>query len=219
MYQTGVDSSGKVFLKKGGIIEMKKVILLVLGTILLTTLVASPVLADPPWYNGVPGGYAAKEQNAPPWTEEKVKATDALVDMTGGSASGFVSFVCETQEGFDYSVDVKGLATGQYDVIAIPLEDEPEFDFPNFPAVIFLTSDDAAHGPYDLGSINIGGKGEGELEGVVSLPPGFYLWQIVVVDSGDVTVLSTLPSGPPISGTDWFPDPTPGDHAGFIVFP
>jgi hypothetical protein len=198
---------------------VKRVLSAALGAILLMSLSVSPVLADPPWYNGPDGGYSAKEQHAPPWTDEKVKATDGLIDVTGGNASGFVSFVCESQEGFDFSVDAKGLARGTYDVIAIPLVDEPEwlFDGTPFPwPVIWVTSDDAAHGPYDLGSITIGGENEGELEGVLSLDPGEYYYQIVVVDSAGTTILSTIPSLP--ANPDW-PLGIPGDPAGFGVFP
>jgi hypothetical protein len=197
---------------------VKKVLSAVLGAILLTTLFVSPVLANPPWYDG-PGGPDDKDLQTTPWAPfHRALATDGLVDITGGDASGFVVFVCQSQEGFDYSVDVKGLAKGTYEVKAIPLVDEPEFDFSGgFPfPVILVTSDDVGHGPYDLGSVTIGGKNEGQVEGVVGLDPGEYIWQIVVVDSGGTTILSTIPSQP--ANPDW-PLGIPGDPVGFEVFP
>ncbi len=200
---------------------MKKAISVLFGAILLMTLFASPVLANPPWYDG-PGGPDAKHIQTTPWEpHHRSIATDGLIDPTGGSASGFIVFLCESQEGFEYSVNVKGLAAGNYEVRGIPLQNEPEWDeILGFPNVALATSSD--WGAYAYKVIDtIAVSSEGEVEGVVSsLPPGGYLWQIDVVDlSSGTVVLTTIPSGPPIPFTPWWPSPTPGDHVGFGVYP
>ncbi len=127
---------------------------------------------------------------------------------------GWVTFMCESQEGFDYSIDVKGLdPKTKYDVSA--------FD------VLSLTM-------VDLGDISTDKDGEGEIEGVIGLDPGFYVYAISVNLDG-TPILQTLSPNtfydPDLP--DWIiPLPEPwgptlledmlwilGDAADFEVFP
>lgn len=191
---------------------MRKLALVLVGVALLMSLPVPSVLAAPPWYDG-PGGPDDKHLQTTPWEPfHRALATDGLIDPTGGSATGFITFVCESQEGFEYSVDVKGLAPGTYQVTGIPLANEPEWT-PG--GIILVTSVD--YGLYPsllIGTVNVNGTGEGEVEGVVGLPPGGYLWEIDVVDPAGVVILRTIRTSDP-----GVPPGFPGDHVGFFVYP
>jgi hypothetical protein len=92
---------------------------------------------------------------------------------------GWVTFPCATDKpsgknmpkGFDYSITVKDMPQGEYTVKAI------------------------GNGTLILGTLNVGGDGEGELEGFYDLDAGFYVYEIVVY-SGEIPVLQTHPSDP-----------------------
>jgi hypothetical protein len=80
--------------------------------------------------------------------------------------SGWVTFTCFTNgqapKGFDYTVTAKGIDRGRYEVYA------------HFPTRVLL------------GTLNVGGKGEGELQGFYDLDPGMYEVQITVELEGTV---------------------------------
>jgi hypothetical protein len=92
---------------------------------------------------------------------------------------GWVTFVCASDKpggqnlpkGFDFSITVKDVPQGKYDVKAVGAT------------------------TYTLGTLNVGGKGEGELKGFYDLGAGFYVWQIEVY-SGSTLMLQTHPSDP-----------------------
>ncbi|MFQ5759327.1 MAG: hypothetical protein ACE5IF_06585 [Candidatus Bathyarchaeia archaeon] len=124
---------------------------------------------------------------------------------------GWVTFICESQEGFEYSIDVKGLdPRTMYDVVA----------FDVFSATLV-----------DLGDISTDKDGEGEIEGVIEgLSPGFYVYAISVNLEG-TPILQTLPPYTFYdSALDAIPIPelpmplgvllwTFGDSADFEMFP
>lgn len=206
-------------------------VLLAMPTLLVTTVSAAPKWYKPdtatvyPWLSGA-------EMHATPWAAHRVRATDPLLvveslDPTlfgedppedGWSLDyqlgGWVTFVCASQEGFDYSIDVYGLdPKTKYDVVA----------FDVFGSTLV-----------DLGDVSTDKEGEGEIEGVIGLDPGFYVYAISVNLDG-TPVLQTLPPytfydseldepivelpppfGPmPLNGLLW----TLGDAADFEVFP
>ena len=139
-----------------------------------------------------------------PWVNFKVTksgihiASDPLFDSTivdtippfdPGAVDlmkGWVTFKCSTDrpdqknapKGFGFSVTAKGIPAGSYDVMAYPtLAFPPPPDSP-------YPSDDMGSGPYSLGTLIVGGSGEGELEGFYDLPAGTYAWRITVESSG-----------------------------------
>jgi hypothetical protein len=91
--------------------KAKRLMMALLGAVLLLSLVATPALADPPPY---------QEDPNPPWWSGGHKAivTDSLVGATG---NGYVRFLCQSQQGFEYSVGVHGLSKGKYTVKAVSL--------------------------------------------------------------------------------------------------
>ena len=181
--------------------KAKKLMLALLGAALLTSLVATPALADPP---------TRVLNNPPKWTGgHRAQVTDLLIPALGSpepTASGYVRFACQSKQGFEYSIGVKGLTGGTYTVWANPL---PLAYPPGMPPT---PTSDAGSPPYWLGVINPSADGDGEIDdGLVplpathpfSLPFGLYNWQIVVKNSGGTVVLEI----------------TPGDEAEFVVFP
>jgi hypothetical protein len=165
--------------------KAKGLITALLGAVLLLSLIATPALADPPAY---------QEDPNPPWWSGGHKAivTDPLVGATG---SGYVRFLCQSQQGFEYSIGIKGLERDTYTVKANALF-IVDPDGPG-PAPALPTSDGGA--TYTLGSIRTHRDGDGELEGTVNLPAthpflpfGLYGWEVTVEDSTSTVVLATL---------------------------
>ena len=173
-------------------------------SIMFLTLLLIPiafVAANPDWIDEPWETY--------PWVQYKITgsgihiAIDPLFDSSIVGAilpfepgvddlvKGWVTFTCNTDnptqknapKGFDFSVTVKDIPAGSYDVVAhptvayIPNDDPP-------PDVLIVPSIDFGFPPYALGTINVGGDGEGELDGFYDLPAGFYAWRITVVSSG-----------------------------------
>lgn len=203
--------------------------------LLMLVLAPATAFAKPKWFRNGPiwPWVSAKELHTTPWSpEEKVLATDPLLVVSslelpplppetppppegrslGYEVGGWVTFECETQEGFVYSIDVKGLDPDtMYDIVA--------FD------VFSLTI-------VDLGDILTDGDGEGEIEGIIGLDPGFYVYAISVNLDG-TPILQTLPPNTFYDpALDDFIIPTPfgdmplgvlawtfGDSADFAVFP
>jgi hypothetical protein len=179
--------------------KAKRLMMALLGAVLLLSLVATPALAAPPGY---------QEDPNPPWWSGGHKAivTDSLVGATG---NGYVRFLCQSQQGFEYSVGVYELSKGKYTVKAVSL--------PSMVDPPYWPTSDGDGVTYPLGTINVKPSGDGEVEGIVSLPllghspleisPGIYIypyeWKIIVEDSDGNIVLATLPEDP----------------AGFAVFP
>jgi hypothetical protein len=80
---------------------------------------------------------------------------------------GWVTFTCFTNgqapKGFDYTVTVKGIDRGRYEVYATFNAGPPVF----------------------LGILRVGGRGEGELQGFYDLDPGDYEVQVTVELEGN----------------------------------
>ena len=120
-----------------------------------------------------------------------------------GVISGWITFACQSVEGFQYSVAVRDLSpTTTYTVQAMSLAEafgglDPDGN------PIFLPTSDGAGNLYALGTINTNGEGEGEVTGLVPLssnhaflPFGLYAFEIQVLDSTDTVILATSPLDP-----------------------
>lgn len=133
---------------------------------------------------------------------------DPLVN-SGGATSGWVTFPCQSLEGFQYSVAVKGLSSHTtYEVWALSL---PAVYVPELST--WLPTSDGGGVWYALGIIHTNGKGEGEVTGLIPLPAthlflpfGLYGWVIIVFDPTEVPVL-------------WSPLDDPVDFAVFPAWP
>lgn len=179
----------------------RKVLLALLAALILLLVPVSAVLADPKyglikanrrkhivrnWLydSSYPGGF--DPQNPPSYRDLGV--------------SGSVTFACQSVEGFQYSVAVKGLASGTtYDVRAVSLATA---FLPEPPAGADQPTSDGGGNTYPLGTITTNGQGEGEVTGLVPLPAthyflpfGWYGWEIKVADAGE-DVLWTIPEDP-----------------------
>ncbi len=170
---------------------MNKKILVI--PLVLSLLSVAIVAANPDWMDF--GMY--------PWVHFKITgsgthiASDPLFDSTIVNTippfepsavdllKGWVTFKCNTDnptqknapKGFDYSVTAKGIPAGSYDVMAYPTMGFPPVGDP-------IPSDDMGSGPYSLGTLIVGGDGEGELEGFYDLSAGDYAWRITVESAG-----------------------------------
>ena len=166
--------------------KAKKLMFALLGAVLLVSLIATPALANP--------AYGLIKANA-----RKHIVRNWLFSDIGAwtQVGGHVTFACQSVEGFQYSVAVKGLTPGSvYTVEAVSLDEAwtPDGNLP---------TSDGEDVVYSLGSITTDGEGEGEVEGLIPLSPthpflpfGFYGWEIVVKDSNGSEVLRTAPSDP-----------------------
>lgn len=122
--------------------------------------------------------------------------------------SGSVTFACQSLEGFEYSVSVKGLSPRTtYSVQAESLEAAFR-PFPPFNGWVATSDGDGQ--TYSLGNIRTNRNGEGEVSGLFSLPPGIYNWEIKVDDPDGIEVLRTI---------QCIPYSVPGDPIDFDVFP
>ena len=160
--------------------KLKNLALGALAAVLFSTLVMTPALANPP-------------EGAVTENTRKTIVRDPL-GPTGvdPDALGWVTFACESVEGFQYSVSVKGLvpnATYTLEAISLPSAWTPFGVLPS--------SDFPAGALYPLGTIHTNGKGEGKLnEGLLPLPAthlflpfGLYEFVVVVKDSSGTAVL------------------------------
>ena len=118
----------------------------------------------------------------------------------GLTVSGWVTFICQSTEGFQYSVAVRDLdPTTMYTVRALSLAAAFAGLDPDGNPIFLLTSD----GPgnyYPLGTISTNGEGEGEVTGLVSLPAthailpfGLYAFEIQVLDSAGIVLVTISP--------------------------
>jgi hypothetical protein len=95
---------------------------------------------------------------------------------------GWVTFTCATDQptqnnaltGFDFSVTAINIPRGRYQVMAYPTLAFLPGGGPPVP------SDDFGGPPYLLGTLRVGGGGEGELQGFYDLPAGFYAWRVTI---------------------------------------
>jgi hypothetical protein len=175
---------------------MNKKILVV--PLVLSLLSVAIVAGNPEWITSIPGVPIEY-----PWINFKITgsglhiASDPLFDSTvvnfippfdPGAVDllkGWVTFTCATDQpsgknglkGFDFSVTAKDIPPGSYDVKAYPT-------LAFLPGVPPVQSDDFGAPPYTLGTLIVGGDGEGELEGFYDLPSGFYAWRITVESAG-----------------------------------
>jgi hypothetical protein len=172
---------------------------ILLPLLLLLFASISSVSANPIWITDVGFG------DWYPWINFKITpsgihiASDPLFESTivnsiapfelNGSATslmkGWVTFVCASDNpkniptGFDFSITLKNAASGKYDVKAYPTVTL----LPN--GTLVPSSDLGFVTSYTLGTLKVGGKGEGQLKGFYDLNgPAFYAWTIVVELSG-----------------------------------
>jgi hypothetical protein len=165
--------------------------------VLLLSLILVPVLAYPPEYG------LLKENKRKHIVRNYLVDSDEIV-------SGHIVFACQSVEGFQYSVAVRGLQPGTtYNVRA---ESMALVHLP--PPIGVVPSSDGGGNTYLLGSITTDGEGEGEVSGLITLPAshlflpfGLYGWEIKVADQSSNDVLWTIPIGPGFDPID------------FVVFP
>ena len=135
-----------------------------------------------------------------------------LIDSFG-EVSGYVVFACQSVEGFQYSVSVKGLQPSTtYNVRA----ESMALVYLPPPDDTWVPTSDGGGNTYILGSIITDGDGEGEVSGLYTLsashlflPFGLYGWEIKVAPQVGADMLWTIP---PV-GEDH------GDPIDFQVFP
>lgn len=164
----------------------------ILGALLLLSLVSPVALADP-------GTFVFK--NPPKWAGgHRAMVTDPLVSTSGGPEYGYVRFPCQSKEGFEYSIGVKGLASNmEYTVQAAS---RGELIDPG--TGLILPTSDGAGNIYPLGIMKTGKDGDGEVSGLVALPAthplglpfGIYEWDIQVLDSSGAVVLQSSEDDP-----------------------
>lgn len=182
----------------------KQVVLPILSLLAITLFVGSlvaSVFAYPPQYGLIK---ANKRKHI---VRNYLYDDPAALPYPDTMPSGWITFACQSVEGFQYSVAVRDLLpTTAYTVQAVSL------------ATIFVPgagpvpTSDGSGIVYPLGIINTNGEGEGEVTGLVSLPlightfyPPFafppvggwlYDWEIQVLDSSSNIVLETITADP-----------------------
>ena len=166
---------------------MKKLILGLIMVVLFVFSFVVPAFAYPPKYGLIKAN------------KRKHIVRNYLYD-SAGDVSGWVTFACQSVEGFQYSVAVRGLSLGtNYTVRAESLADV------FVPGIGLVPTTDGSGNTYSLGTIMTNGEGEGEVDdGLIplpathpSLPFGLYGWEIKVADTTTgVDVLWTIPADP-----------------------
>lgn len=175
--------------RKEATVNTERRALAILPTILVVVIVllvsfAAPVSADP-------GTFVFP--HPPKWSGgHRAMVTDPLVSTVGGAEYGYVRFPCQSKQGFEYSIGIKGLAPhSTYYLAAVSLP----FAYP--PGSGPVPTSDGGGRLYRLGTIRTGADGDGELDnGLVVLPAthpflpfGLYNWEIRVRDSSGTVVL------------------------------
>lgn len=174
---------------------MKKIVVIAIVVALVPFISITVVNADPvwdtfgmyPWVNFKITGSGLHIASDPLFSVDDIAGIpDFIFGVTPGPfpteisrVKGWVTFVCASDKpggqnlptGFEFSINVKGMSRGKYDVKAVGAT------------------------TYMLGTLNVSGKGEGELKGFYDLDAGFYVWQIEVY-SGSTLLLQTHPSDP-----------------------
>jgi hypothetical protein len=174
---------------------MKKIVVIAIIVALVPFLSIAIVNAEPvwdtfgmyPWVNFKITGSGLHIASDPLFSASDIGDIDDFIfgvtfgpfDEEIALMKGWVNFVCASDQpsgnnlptGFDFSITVKGLARGRYNVLA------------------------RGSTTYALGTLTVGRSGEGELKGFYDLGAGFYVWQIEVY-SGSTLVLQTHPSDP-----------------------
>jgi hypothetical protein len=215
---------------------VKKIMLVLAGIALLIVLSpATVVLAgspNPPDY----GKYNPTDQPGQPpeeWGVEKVIPipsapggvariiTDPLVGI-GSPATGWVTFWCQSNLGFQYNIGVKGLdRLSTYGVRAWGAQIEIVPGPGVYPIVelepgLWVDLSTTIYIELDLGTFKSDANGLGGVKGVSKLPSGYiYNVAVVVSNSNGVPVLSAA-YYPPSPGP--FPYPPTEDTNGFIVY-
>ena len=130
-----------------------------------------------------------------------------LIDDVG-DVSGYVVFACQSVEGFQYSVSVKGL--DPFTAYTVRAESLSALWAPFPPFFGWTPTSDGGGNTHSLGVINTNGEGEGEVSDLVPLLPGMYNFEIIVADPDGIDVLWTIPCIPYV---------VPGDSVDFFVLP
>jgi hypothetical protein len=175
-------------------VTMKKIVLIAILVALLPFLSIAVVNADPVWGTGGFGPH--------PWVNFKITpsglhiVSDPLFAAPSGAITpfdpsaaslvkGWINYICDSDNplneptGLEFSITGKDLSRGKYDVKAYPTTTV-------IPGVGEVDSSDLGDvTSYMLGTLKVGGKGEGELKGFVDLDAGFYAWRIAVEQSGN----------------------------------
>lgn len=175
----------------------KRVLLLTLTIALLLPVMA--VHSDPvwetfglyPWINFKITGSGLHIASDPLFESSVVNTIPPFDPDAADLMKGWVTFTCATDKpsqknapkGFDFSVTIKDVPLGSYQVMAYPT-------LAFFPDGTVIPSDDLGRPPYLLGTLHVGGSGEGELEGFYDMPAGFFAWRITV-ESGGVPMYET----------------------------
>lgn len=207
---------------------MKKIILVVAGIILLMALSPAVALAGPPSPPDY-GKYNPTDQPGQPpeeWGVEKVIPIPSapggvvriITDLLTGiesDATGWVTFWCQSNLGFQYNIGVIGLdELSRYSVEAsggqiliVPEGTPGAFELEQGLWVDFSTLTPVE---LDLGTFKTDANGKGGVNGVTKLPSGYvYEVAVVVSDSNGIPVLGPADSPPPFTGPD---------TNGFIVY-
>ncbi len=167
--------------------KKKKILTSVIISLLILLYPSSIVLAGSPeghpFGNSDPTGHGhgpgVVKLVPAPWAPEGTLhiVNDPLAATPDGDpdSTGWVIFWCQSKVGFQYNIGVTGLAPlTNYTVVA-------EFPGP-------------APDPV-LGTLHTDANGLGSFSGVLQLEPGGYFLRINVLDSNDINVLSSGPSG------------------------
>jgi hypothetical protein len=197
-------------------VKMKKKVVITILVTLLSFLSLAVVNADPIWITEMDLGGGLMDYY--PWINYMVTGSGlhivsdplfdpddfgSIIPMETSAASylkGWVTFICATEkdpptnipQGFEYDITVKDVPKGTYDVMAYPTSTF-------IPGVGIVDSFDLGADPYTLGTIKVGGSGEGSLKGFVDLPgddgivPAIYVWMITV-EVGGTTIAQTHPA-------------------------
>jgi hypothetical protein len=215
---------------------VKKIMLFAAGIALLGALIPAVVLAGPPSPPNYGTYNPTGQPDQPPewWGVEKVIPiasapggvvriiTDPLVGI-GSDATGWVTFWCQSNKGFQYNIGATGLnrlsthsvkAYGaRINIVQGPgvfpiIEPEPG---------LWIDLSTAIYVELDLGTFKTDANSLGGVKGVSKLPSGPYIYDVAVVvsDSNGVPVLGPA-AFPPIPGP--FPYPPGTDTNGFMVY-
>lgn len=166
---------------------MKKLIIALIMVVLFVPLFVVPAFAYPPKYGLIKAN------------KRKHIVRNYLYD-SAGDVSGWVTFACQSVEGFQYSIAVRGLSPRT--TYTVRAESLPTAYLPP-PVNATLPTSDGPGNTYSLGTIKTNGEGEGEVTGLIPLsswhpflPFGLYNWEIRVADPIGTDVLWTIPADP-----------------------
>ena len=119
-----------------------------------------------------------------------------------------MTFACQSLDGLEYSVSVKGLDPST--TYTVRAESLSALWAPFPPFFGWIPTSDGGGNTHSLGAINTNREGEGEVSDLVPLLPGIYNFEIIVADPDGIDVLWTIPCIPYV---------VLGDSVDFFVLP